>query len=182
MFLLMVQYIIHLNKFFSRGFSVLEQASIYFNLASGNYNTETAFHLNRLSYAYYLERQYEKALSLMNQTLTVYEKKMPVDHPGHAQAYHNLGLVHRAMGNRSDALSCYQEALRMRERTLAPNHPYVARTCYQISFLHEENGEYSSALEYGMKAFRIQEKKLPANHSELKQSMDLVKRLPIDKS
>lgn len=72
---------------------VLEQASIYYNLFSKNYNTETIFHFNRLSYAYYLEQQYERALRLLNNTLIMYKQKMPADHPGHAQAYHNLGLI-----------------------------------------------------------------------------------------
>lgn len=160
-----------------RAIGVLEQASIYLNLDSGNYNSETAFHLNRLSYAYYLEHQYEKALHLMHHTLSVYEKKMPVDHPGHAQAYHNLGLLHKDLGNAVEALQCYHEALRMRERTLAPNHPYIARTCYQIGLLYEDNGDRSLALEYVNKAFQIQEKKLPANHPELTKSKELIDRL-----
>ncbi|CAF4878454.1 unnamed protein product, partial [Rotaria socialis] len=63
------------------------------------------FHFNRLSYAYYLETQYKRALKLLNTTLAIYKQKMPADHPGHAQAYHNLGLVHRAMGNSDEALT-----------------------------------------------------------------------------
>jgi tetratricopeptide (TPR) repeat protein len=156
---------------------VLEQASIYYNLVSQNYNTETMFHFNRLSYAYYLEQQNERALHLLNKTLVIYKEKMPLDHPGHAQAYHNLGLVHRAMGNSDDALLAYKEALRMRETSLAPNHPYVARTCYQIGLLFEDREDYSLALDYARKALSIQELKLPSNHSELSLTNELVQRL-----
>ena len=161
-----------------RAISVLEQASVYYNLlASQNYNAETMFHFNRLSYAYYLEKENERALQLLDKTLLIYKEKMPIDHPGHAQAYHNLGLVHRAMGNMGDALLAYKEALRMREALLAPNHPYVARTCYQIALLSEEGKDYQSALEYGKRALRIQELKLSANNHELNLTNELVQRL-----
>ena len=156
---------------------VLEQASVYYNLLSQKYNTETMFHFNRLSYAYYLEKQNERALHLLNKTLLIYKEKMPLDHPGHAQAYHNLGLVHRAMGNMKDALVAYKEALRMREALLAPNHPYVARTCYQIGLILEESEDYHLALECARRALHIQELKLPSNHHELNQTNELVKRL-----
>jgi len=160
-----------------RAVSVLEQASICYNLVSQKYNTETIFHFNRLSYAYYLEQQNERALHLLNKTLTIYKEKMPVDHPGHAQTYHNLGLVQRAMGNNDEALVAYKEALRMREASLAPNHPYVARTCYQMVLLFEERENYTSALEYARKALAIQELKLPSNNHELGLSSELVRRL-----
>jgi len=160
-----------------RAVPVLEQASICYNLVSQNYNTETMFHFNRLSYAYYLEQQNERALQLINKALIIYKEKMPVDHPGHAQTYHNLGLVHRAMGNNDEALVAYKEALRMREALLAPNHPYVARTCYQIALLFEDREDYNSALEYARKALAIRELKLPCNHDELDLSNELVRRL-----
>ncbi|CAF4348858.1 unnamed protein product [Rotaria sp. Silwood2] len=160
-----------------RAVCVLEQASICYNLVSQNYNTETMFHFNRLSYAYYLEQQYERALHMLNKTLAIYKQKMPADHPGHAQTYHNLGLVHRAMGNNDEALVSYREALRMREALLAPNHPYVARTCFQIGLLFEEQKDYNAALEYGKKALIIQEVKLPSNNQELGLSRELVGRL-----
>jgi tetratricopeptide (TPR) repeat protein len=160
-----------------RAVCVLEQASICYNLDSQNYNTETIFHFNRLSYAYYLEQQNERALQILDKTLTMYKEKMPADHPGHAQTYHNLGLVHRAMGNNNEALIAYKEALRMREALLAPNHPYVARTFYQIGLLYEDCEDYHSAFEYARKALVIQELKLPSKHHELDLTNELVRRL-----
>lgn len=162
-----------------RAVRLLEEASACYNIASRQYNTETAFHFNRLSYAYYLENQYERALLILNDTLLIYEHQMPIDHPGHAQAHHNLGLIHHAMGNCQNALVSFTEALRMRERSLAPNHPYVARTCYQISLLYEEMKEYSLANVYASKALNIQELRLPAKHQEREQSHELVRRLSL---
>ncbi|CAF1061237.1 unnamed protein product, partial [Adineta ricciae] len=158
---------------------VLEQATFYYNCDSNNYNTETIFHFNRLSYAYYLEKQYDRALELNYKTLIFYKSKMPTDHPGHAQTYHNLGLVQRAMGMVNEALVSFKEALRMREVLLAPTHPYVARTCYQIGLLFEECKDYPLAYEFASKALRIQQLKLPSDHSELILSNELVERLSI---
>ena len=162
-----------------RAVCVLEQASVYYNLVFQSYNTETIFHLNRLSYAYYLERKYERALDLINKALASYKQKMPVDHPGHAQAHHNLGLVYHAMGNNDKAFASYKEALRMRETLLALNHPYVARTCFQIGLLCEEQEDYIEALKYARRALTIQELKLPSNHHELNLTRELVGRLLI---
>ncbi|CAF3459124.1 unnamed protein product [Rotaria socialis] len=157
-----------------RAVRILEEASVCYNLVSRPYNTETMFHFNRLSYAYYLETQYERALKLLNATLAIYKQKMPADHPGHAQAYHNLGLVHRAMGNSDEALTAFKDALRMRQALLAPNHPYIARTYFQMGLLFEECKDYDAALECARKALNIQELKLPSNHNELILSSELV--------
>lgn len=162
-----------------RAVNVLEQASICYNLNSQNYNTETMFHFNRLSYGYYLEKQYERALELLGKAIEIYKKKMPVDHPGHAQIYHNLGLVYRAKGKIEEAYVAFKEALRMREAILAPYHPYVARTCYQISLVLKDQQDYKLALDYARKTLNIQQLKLPSNHDELRLSNELVQYLLI---
>ena len=91
---------------------------------------------------------------------------MPVDHPGHAQAYHNMGLIYYQILDYEKALECFKEALRMREKSLAPTHPYVARTCYQIGLTYQELGDRQQALENAMKAFEIQRLKLPETNDE----------------
>jgi tetratricopeptide (TPR) repeat protein len=113
--------------------SVLEQSNVCFSEYPFDYNYETIFQCNRLSYAYYLEGEYELALDILAVALQFYERKMPSNHPSHAQAYHNIGLVERALGNMKEAQDAFREALRMRLARLSSDHPYIARTHYQLS-------------------------------------------------
>ena len=156
---------------------VFEEASVCFRNYPFDYNYETIFHSNRLSYAYYLEHQYERAFNLLITALDVYKRKMPADHPSHAQAWHNMGLVQRGLGNRDQALAAFKEALRMRKARLSPDHPYIARTYYQMSLLYEDLGEMQLALEHAKLALSIQQLKLPSKHVELKESIELIERL-----
>jgi hypothetical protein len=64
------------------------------------------------------------------------------------------------------------------KKKISKDHPFVARTCYQISlFYAEQDDQHSMALHYAQRALNIRRIKLPQDHNELKQSIDLVKRL-----
>jgi tetratricopeptide (TPR) repeat protein len=160
-----------------KALDVLEKASICFSDYPLDYNYETIFHANRLSYAYYLEKQYERAHNLLITALDAYKRKMPSDHPSHAQAWHNMGLVQRALGKRDESLIAFKEALRMRKSRLSADHPYIARTHYQMSLLYEELGEMKLALEHAKAALSVRKIRLPPKHDEFKESVQLVDRL-----
>ena len=155
----------------------LEQASGYYDKYAFDYNYETIFQANRLSYAHYLNREYDRALALLDRALEAYERKMPCDHPSHAQAWHNVGLVQRALGKYDEATKAFQEALRMRRARLSSDHPYIARTHYQISLLYEELGEIPLAIEHADAALAVRRLSLPMEHVELNESNVLVERL-----
>jgi tetratricopeptide (TPR) repeat protein len=141
------------------------------------YDREMAFHANRLAYACFQEKQYERALSILDDTEIVFKPRMPAGYPGFAQVIHTRGLVHQALGNSERAFDCWKEALSMRESWLDKDHPAVARTCYQLALLYEERSEYTLAFEYAERALRIQQVKLPKTHQERKWSQKLVERL-----
>lgn len=140
---------------------------------------EMVFHANRLAYACFQEKQYERALSVLDQTAIIFKPKMPAAHPSLAQIVHTRGLVHLALGNSEQALDCFKDALSMRESWLSSDHPAVARTCYQLALVHEERIEYELSLEYAKRALRIQQLKLPETHQETKWSQQLLERLRI---
>lgn len=140
-------------------------------------HVEVAFNKNRLAYAYWQEKQYDKALNELSSSISSF-KKMPTDHLGYAQALHTMGLVQYSLGNWKQALNDYKEALRMRESLLADDHPYVARTCYELSILYAKHiNDYNSALDYARRALKIRKTKLPPNHNEVKKSIELVEYL-----
>ena len=156
---------------------VLEQANEYYSMYPFDYNYETIFQANRMSYAYYLTKDYDRALLLLDQALDAYERKMPCDHPSHAQAWHNVGLIQRARGKYDEAKEAFKEALRMRRARLSSDHPYIARTHYQISLLYEELGEMALAIEHADAALAVRRLCLPVEHVELKESNLLIERL-----
>jgi len=141
------------------------------------YDREMAFHGNRLAYACFQEKQYERVFSILNYIETIFKPRMPAAHPALAQVVHTRGLVHQALGNSEQALACMKEALDMRELWLNKDHPAVARICYQLALLYEEHNEYTLAFEHAERALHIQQHKLPENHQERKWAQEFVERL-----
>ncbi len=149
---------------------------IYRGFLSYNH-IERGFHFNRLSYAMWQEHQYEQALTLFSTSLSFFNEHMPENHPGHAEALHNMGLVQYTLGHYKQSVDYLQKALRMRELSLANDHPFLARTCYQLSVvLAELDHQQTEALKYAARALSIRKKNLPRNHVELQQSINLVNR------
>ncbi|CAF0906051.1 unnamed protein product [Adineta steineri] len=133
---------------------------------------------NRLAYAYWQEKNYERALIMLSNSLSLSKKKMPVNYPNHAQVVCTMGLVQHALGNREEALNYLKQSLQMRESLLADDHPVVARTCYELGIIYaERDDEHTLALQYARRALHIQEVKLPPNHRELMLTMNLVQRI-----
>jgi tetratricopeptide (TPR) repeat protein len=164
-----------------RALCMLEKASVCFDDYPLEYKYEKLFHIHRLSYAYYLQKQYVRAMSLLRTALNECKQKMPMDHPTHAQTWHTMGLIQVALGDRDQALTAFQEALRMRKARLAPEHPHIAVTYYQMGLLYEELGEIQLAIEHGKTALLIRQVKLTPKHDELKESIQLVERLLLNK-
>jgi tetratricopeptide (TPR) repeat protein len=141
------------------------------------YDRERAFHGSRLAYACYQEKQYERALSVLDDIEIVFKARIPDDYRALAQVLHTRGSVYQALGDHEQALDYLKKALNMRESWLSKDHPAVARTCYQLALLYKERGEYRLAFEYAERALRIQELKLPKTHQERKWSQQVVERL-----
>ena len=141
------------------------------------HDREMAFHSNRLAYACFQEKQYDRALAILQDAELVFKPKMPAAHPALAQVVHTRGLVHQALGNSDLALDCMKEALNMRELWLNKEHPAVARTCYQLALLHKERDECRLALDHAERALRIQQLQLSETHQETKWSQELVESL-----
>ena len=157
--------------------SLITKAMSLLNGILSQDHVEVAFNRNRLAYAYWQEKQYDRALNELFSSISLFQK-MPTDHLGYAQALHTMGLVRYSLGNWTQALNDYKEALRMRESLLADDHPYVARTCYELSILYDKHvNDNNTALDYAKRALRIRKAKLPRNHNELKNSIDLVEYL-----
>ncbi|CAF1515110.1 unnamed protein product [Rotaria magnacalcarata] len=120
---------------------------------------------HELALDYLQEKQYDRALLLVSNSLSFFQRKMPANHPGQAQALRAMGLIQRALGHREEAISCFKQALRIRELLQATNAPAVAYECYELSLVYAENeDEHNVAFEYAQRAFNICRQKLHPNH------------------
>ena len=160
-----------------RAINRLEQAIALQRKSLPDNHTEIPFHLNRLGYGYFKAKQFESALFTLYEADKFFQTRMPIDHQGHGETFHILGLVYRSLGDNEKAYEHFIEALRKRDSLLAKDHPNAASTCYQLSLIHEDRGKYKLALEYAKRSLHIRLIKLPYYHSELKQSSELVERL-----
>ncbi|CAF0895713.1 unnamed protein product [Adineta steineri] len=114
--------------------------------------------------------KYQEALTFYEQSLAIYQKKFPSNHPDLAISHNNIGLVHVAMGDYPKALSYYEKALEIKQQSLPSNHPSLASSYNNIGMVHDEMGDYPKALSYYEKALEIQQQSLPPNHPHLAMS------------
>jgi tetratricopeptide (TPR) repeat protein len=109
--------------------------------------------------------EYELALGLFGQVLSMYTKKYGAVHPLVASVYHNLGIVHSQLALQFEAtqqqherqlsLECFQAAARTARDSLGRNHPNVAVSLVRIGFLLLQAQQYKNALVTFAEALRI---------------------------
>eukprot|EP00542_Grammatophora_oceanica_P014665 CAMPEP_0194050194 /NCGR_PEP_ID=MMETSP0009_2-20130614/33830_1 /TAXON_ID=210454 /ORGANISM="Grammatophora oceanica, Strain CCMP 410" /LENGTH=1390 /DNA_ID=CAMNT_0038696681 /DNA_START=190 /DNA_END=4362 /DNA_ORIENTATION=+ len=111
--------------------------------------------------------EYDLALVLFGQILSIYKKKHGVAHPLVASAYHNLGMVHSQRATqategsleqrhvRQQSLECFQAAARTARDSLGKNHLNVAVSLVRIGFLLLQARQYDNAVVTFQEALRI---------------------------
>jgi tetratricopeptide (TPR) repeat protein len=105
-----------------------------------------------------------EAITYYENSLEIFQKTLPENHPYLASSYNNIGLVYSNMGEYSKALSFHEKDLEISRKTLPENHPHLATSYNNIGLVYRDMGEYSKALSYLEKALEIYQKTLPANH------------------
>ncbi|CAF1423574.1 unnamed protein product [Adineta steineri] len=111
--------------------------------------------------------KYQEALTLYEQSLAIYQKILPPNHPSLASLYNIIGTVYAEMGNYPKALSYHEKALGIKQQSLPPNHSDLASSYGNIGLVHDSMGNYLKALSYYKKVLEIQQQSLPHNHPDL---------------
>ncbi|CAF0950562.1 unnamed protein product [Adineta steineri] len=114
--------------------------------------------------------KYQEALAFYEQSVAIYLKTLPPNHPDLAISHNNIGNVHNSMGNYPKALSSHEKALEIKQQSLPPNHPDLASSYNNIGLVQCSMGNYPKALSYYEKALEIQQQSLPPNHPDLASS------------
>ena len=83
-----------------------------------------------------------------------------------ADAYNNIGVVYRDLGDYDKALEYYFKALEITKEVLGEKHPDTASSYNNIGAVYHKLGDYDKALEFYNKALEIRKDVLEENHPD----------------
>ena len=118
-----------------------------------------------------LHSEYESAMIFFSVARKLIEDKTigtgPDDVEQFARIYHNMGLLHRQLGDYQRAKEYSERALSIQLNKLGPDHVVVARTYHNMGLLHSDLGDYHQAKEYYERALSIRLNKLGPDHVDV---------------
>jgi len=80
--------------------------------------------------------------------LSIQLKKLGEEHPEGVSTLHNLGILHKAMGNHQQAKEYYERALSIQLKKFGEEHTDVTHTLHNLGNLHNAMGNHQQAKEY----------------------------------
>ena len=95
------------------------------------------------------------------------ENKTLPDHLEEAAIIHDMGTLHKDLGDHQQAKEYYERALSIQLKKLGPDHVDVARTYHNMGTLHCDLGDHQQAKEYYERALSIKLKKLGPDHVDV---------------
>ena len=119
----------------------------------------------------HVHSEYVSAMKYLSGALKLHEDNTIRAEPDHVElvtcAYHNMGTLHRDLGDYQQAKEYYERALSIQLNKLEPDHVAVARTYHSMGTLHHDFGDYQQAKECHERTLSIQQNKLGPGHVEL---------------
>lgn len=79
--------------------------------------------------------RFEEAQKLLERSLDIRKRVLPLDHPDLAFSYHSLGRVLVALGRLKAARPLFEEGIRIRQAALGPSHPRTAELVASLAML-----------------------------------------------
>jgi tetratricopeptide (TPR) repeat protein len=113
----------------------------------------------------------DKALPLLEETLTLTKAEHGPDHPDTLTSMHNLAVGYRAAGQVDKALPLFEETLMLRKAQLEPDHPDTLNTMNSLAVDYVNAGQLDKAVPLLEETIRIQKTKLGPDHTHTLASM-----------
>ena len=127
--------------------------------------------LNAIARVYYNEENYDMALQLYKEALTIFQNAFGNDHLTSAMCYTNLGLVYTVQQNYSDALKYHEKAYQIRHNHLPNDHFRFGTSYNNIGEVHLHSGDFTLAWEYFEWALQVYRKSLPLQHVDIAKTL-----------
>ena len=121
--------------------------------------------LDSLTCLNYSLADYDKALSIQNESTIMKENLKETDAAYIAKSYNLLGVIYESKAKYDEALRWHEKSLKIKEKVLGINNSNTAITYNNIASAYNAKGKYDEALEWYEKALKIQEKVLGTNHT-----------------
>ena len=119
---------------------------------------------NNLALLYKAKGDYDKALPLLEQTLTGRERVLGSDHPVTLTSRNNLASLYQAKSNYDKALPLLEQTLAVSERVLGAEHPATLTSRNNLASLYQAKGDYDKALALFEQTLKVCEKTLGLKH------------------
>jgi CHAT domain-containing protein/Tfp pilus assembly protein PilF len=107
----------------------------------------------------YSETNYEQALKLAQQSLTLRKAALPPDDPLVAESLFNVASLHFRLGSYELAEPLFKESLEIREKKLAADDLELAKSLNSLAGLYQAIGDYERAEDLFKRALDIRIKK-----------------------
>ena len=117
-------------------------------------------------------RDFNKAIPLFVQALSIREQALGVAHASLAPLTNALGSAYQQTAHYADALRYYQRSLVIGEKVHGDEHPNVATLLNNLAALHQAMGQYERALMLHTRALAIYEKVLGPGHPYVATSLN----------
>jgi len=121
---------------------------------------------NNLALLYKAKGDYDKALPLLEQTLTGRERVLGTEHPDTLTSRNNLASLYQSRGDYDKALPLYEQSLAGRERVLGAEHPDTLTSRNNLASLYQAKGDYDKALPLLEQTLAVSERVLGAEQPE----------------
>ncbi len=120
--------------------------------------------LNNLSNIYKATGNYESAVNLLYQIITLQEKQISKFHPDYARSLTNLARVYEASGKIDSVESLYLEVMLIQDSVFGKQHSEYSRTISNLGAFYTNIGKYREAETYLNEALETRINTVGENH------------------
>lgn len=120
--------------------------------------------LSNLAMYYFGLDEYEKAIQLDQEALSIRKKIYGEEHPAYANSLNHLSITYEQAGNYQEAISIGHKALAINEKIYGKEHTSYAGNLYNLARFHWGLCNYEEAIRLTIEANKIYKIKLGKQH------------------
>lgn len=138
--------------------------------------------INNLTSYYFGTGNYNKALELFQEALTLCSNNDEYDNPLIATLFNNIAVALSNKCQYDEALLYHQKALELRKAFYSEDHYLVGQTYNNIGDIYYKTKKLDNALKFLKKGLNIRKKQFQNNHPDVAQSYSNIGAVFIDKN
>ena len=140
--------------------------------SAGSEEMARANELSRQLSVLYNQGEYEKAIPIAKEILSIFEKELGPDQPEISFILMSLAKMHEEAGHLKRAAPLYQRALAINEKILGPEHALVVMDLNNLAMLYQALGNYAKAEPLYRRSHDLRAKVLGPDHPGAAESLN----------